>query len=90
MEHAKTIWEELGLPKLDPRPPWYGYSLGLWSEEAVSQANNATAGDHAKNAEYSGRKGVKVPKGGKFLPLKEKYLADELERFRTQAVKKEK
>ena len=43
-----------------------------------------------RNAEYSGRKGIKVPKGGKFMPLKEKYLADALERFRTQAVKKEK
>jgi hypothetical protein len=90
MEHAKGLWEELGLPKLTPRPPWYGYSLGLWSEDAVTQANNATAGDHALNAEYSSRKGVKVPRGGKFMPFKEKFLADELERFRAQAAKKEK
>jgi hypothetical protein len=62
--------------------------LGLWSDEAVTQANNATAGDHALNAEYSRRKGIKVPQGGKFLPLKEKYLADELETFREQATNK--
>jgi 4-hydroxy-3-polyprenylbenzoate decarboxylase len=88
MEHARGIWEELGLPKLEPRPPWHGYSLGLWSDEAVTQANNATAGDHALNSEYSRRKGIKVPQGSKFLPLKEKYLADELEKFREQAANK--
>ena len=88
MEHARGIWEELGLPKLEPRPPWHGYSLGLWSEEAVTQANNATAGDHALNGEYSRRKAIKVPQGSKFLPLKEKYLADELEKFREQAANK--
>ncbi|MBW2000666.1 MAG: UbiD family decarboxylase, partial [Deltaproteobacteria bacterium] len=33
MENAKKIWEELGLPKLTPKAPWYGYSLGQWNEE---------------------------------------------------------
>ena len=31
MERAKVIWEELGLPKLKPEAPWFGYSLGEWS-----------------------------------------------------------
>jgi len=30
MEHALAMWEELHLPKLKPRPPWHGYSLGEW------------------------------------------------------------
>jgi len=30
MERAKMIWDELGLPQLNPQPPWYGYSLGDW------------------------------------------------------------
>ena len=30
MERAKKIWEELGLPKLKPEAPWFGYSLGEW------------------------------------------------------------
>ncbi|HEV2008380.1 MAG TPA: UbiD family decarboxylase [Burkholderiales bacterium] len=30
MERAKAIWEKLGLPRLRPQPPWYGYSLGDW------------------------------------------------------------
>jgi UbiD family decarboxylase len=33
MERAKAIWEELGLPTLRPRAPWYGYDLGVWPEE---------------------------------------------------------
>ena len=33
MERAKAIWEELGLPKLKPESPWFGYSLGEWSPE---------------------------------------------------------
>jgi hypothetical protein len=85
MERAKIVWEELGLPKLEPRPPWHGYSLGLWSEEAVTQAKNATAGNHALNAEYSARQGIKVPPGGKFVELKEKHLAGELAKFRKNA-----
>ena len=47
MEEAKIIWEEqLGLPKLQPQAPWFGYSLGGWSEELERQANMATAGDY--------------------------------------------
>jgi 4-hydroxy-3-polyprenylbenzoate decarboxylase len=90
MERAKKIWEELGLPQLTPRPPWHGYSLGLWSDELVRQAENAVAGDHGKNAEYSKAKGVKVPKGAEFLELKEKYLADELRKFRKESAAKRK
>ena len=30
MENARGIWEELGLPRLSPQPPWHGYSLGDW------------------------------------------------------------
>src|SRR3984893_7258362 len=32
MEHARVMWEELGLPALKPQPPWHGYSLGEWDE----------------------------------------------------------
>jgi UbiD family decarboxylase len=30
MENARAIWEELGLPRLSPQPPWHGYKLGDW------------------------------------------------------------
>lgn len=46
MENAKGIWEELGLPTLKPRMPWYGYTLGVWSEEDKEEAQLALEGDH--------------------------------------------
>jgi UbiD family decarboxylase len=46
MERAKVIWEELGLPKLKPEAPWFGYSLGEWSPEFDQAAERATRGDY--------------------------------------------
>jgi UbiD family decarboxylase len=46
MENAKKIWEELGLPKLKPESPWYGYSLGEWPVELDAAAERATRGDY--------------------------------------------
>jgi 3-polyprenyl-4-hydroxybenzoate decarboxylase len=46
MELAKVIWEELGLPKLKPEAPWFGYSLGEWSADLDEAAARAVAGDY--------------------------------------------
>ena len=46
MESAKVLWEELGLPQLKPRMPWYGYSLGVWTKEDEEEAELALRGDH--------------------------------------------
>jgi 3-polyprenyl-4-hydroxybenzoate decarboxylase len=46
MERAKLIWEEMGLPKLKPESPWFGYSLGEWGEEFERQAELAVKGDY--------------------------------------------
>lgn len=46
MERAKKIWEELGLPKLKPEAPWFGYSLGEWSDELDEAADRAVKGDY--------------------------------------------
>ena len=46
MENAKAIWEELGLPALNPQAPWHGYSLGEWSEEFDEAARLATESDY--------------------------------------------
>jgi len=46
MERAQKIWEELGLPTLRPEQPWYGYSLGEWSEEFDEAAERAVKGDY--------------------------------------------
>ena len=51
IERAKAIWEEgLGLPKLKPETPWFGYSLGEWSPELDKSAEQATRGDYLDNA----------------------------------------
>lgn len=49
MERAKAIWEELGLPRLTPQVPWYGYSLGDWNETWERFAQNAVAGRWEEN-----------------------------------------
>src|SRR5215475_13734716 len=46
MEHARAIWEELGLPALKPEAPWHGYSLGEWSADMEVAAARATRGDY--------------------------------------------
>ncbi|HTP83353.1 MAG TPA: UbiD family decarboxylase [Alphaproteobacteria bacterium] len=46
MERAKQIWEELGLPALKPETPWFGYSLGEWSEDLDRAAERAVKGEY--------------------------------------------
>ena len=46
MEKARTIWEQtLGLPPITPEVPWFGYSLGDWSDDLDAEAEHAVAGD---------------------------------------------
>ncbi len=62
MERAKAIWEELGLPRLRPQPPWYGYSLGDWLPEWDEAAKRAVQGRYIENGRISQqhrRKGIK-------------------------------
>ncbi len=72
MEHAKKIWEELGLPTLHPQPPWHGYSLGDWLPQWDAAARRAVEGRYAENgraSEARRRKGVKPET--KFRPGKD-------------------
>ena len=46
MEHARAIWERLGLPPLTPQPPWHGYDLGHWPQELERQAELAATSDY--------------------------------------------
>ncbi|TMJ27381.1 MAG: UbiD family decarboxylase [Alphaproteobacteria bacterium] len=45
MQHARSIWEELGLAALNPQPPWHGYTLGDWSKQWEVYAQRAIAGE---------------------------------------------
>jgi UbiD family decarboxylase len=51
MERARDIWEELGLPPLKPKNPWFGYSLGDWHPELDEEAELAVRGDYWKTGE---------------------------------------
>jgi hypothetical protein len=44
MERARVIWEELGLPRLSPQPPWHGYDLGDWATVWDRYARRAVEG----------------------------------------------
>ncbi len=46
MEKAKRIWEELGLPKLTPKAPWFGYDLGEWNSGLEAMARRAVHGEY--------------------------------------------
>ncbi len=59
MEKAKQIWEELGLPKLSPKEPWHGYSLGYWTKENEEEAELALKGEHYQTGEKLARQRVK-------------------------------
>ena len=62
MERAKAIWERLGLPRLRPQPPWYGYSLGDWLPQWDAAAQRAVEGRYLENGRISEklrRKGLK-------------------------------
>lgn len=60
MERARKIWEELGLPALSPKPPWYGYSLGDWDEELEEEARLAVKGEYLRNGEKLKGRRVKL------------------------------
>jgi 4-hydroxy-3-polyprenylbenzoate decarboxylase len=63
MTRAKAIWEELGLPPLKLRPPWYGYSMGDWTEAWEAFARAAVDGRWMDNgrATYARRRAGVVP-----------------------------
>jgi 4-hydroxy-3-polyprenylbenzoate decarboxylase len=45
MEHARALWEELGLPALTAQAPWHGYTLDDWTDTWETFARRTTAGD---------------------------------------------
>ncbi|MDP2647576.1 MAG: UbiD family decarboxylase [Desulfobacterales bacterium] len=59
MEEARKIWEREGLPKLSPKTPWYGYSLGYWTEENEAEARLALEGRYYETGDKFGSNKVK-------------------------------
>lgn len=60
MERAKQIWEEEGLPNLTVAKPWYGYSLGYWTEEFEEEAELALKGQHFQTGEKLARQRIQL------------------------------
>jgi 4-hydroxy-3-polyprenylbenzoate decarboxylase len=60
MEHARGLWEELGLPALNAQSPWHGYTLDDWTDTWETYARRTTAGDW----EETGRETLKRQQRG--------------------------
>jgi 4-hydroxy-3-polyprenylbenzoate decarboxylase len=60
MEHARALWEELGLPALNAQAPWHGYTLDDWTDTWETFARRTTAGDW----EETGRETLKRQRRG--------------------------
>jgi UbiD family decarboxylase len=56
MEKAAEIWYELGLPKLRPERPWYGYDMGEWNQDLETMARRAVRGDYWQTGEIIAQK----------------------------------
>jgi UbiD family decarboxylase len=53
MERGLAVWNRLGLPPVRPQPPWFGYSLGDWTQDWADAAKRAAAGDYLENGRRS-------------------------------------
>lgn len=53
MENARKIWEELGLPRLAPVMPWYGYDLGEWNEHLEREAQLAVKSEYWETGKWA-------------------------------------
>jgi 4-hydroxy-3-polyprenylbenzoate decarboxylase len=63
MEHARTLWERLGLPPLAPQAPWHGYSLGVWDAAWDTYARRAVSGEWERSGAetFAARRGGLTP-----------------------------
>ncbi len=60
MENAMEIWQDLGLPPLNPKVPWFGSSLGFWPEEIADEAELAVKGEYYQTGEKVAKNRIKV------------------------------
>ncbi|MFH0914267.1 MAG: UbiD family decarboxylase, partial [Chloroflexota bacterium] len=60
MERARKIWEEEGLPPLQPKVPWFGTNLGYWPQEVEEEADLALKGEYYQTGEKLARNRIRV------------------------------
>ena len=73
MVRAKEIWQELGLPKLEPQEPWHGYLMGLWPENLDHEAELAARSEHEKVWEILRQTRVQVGEGETLKSMRAKW-----------------
>jgi 4-hydroxy-3-polyprenylbenzoate decarboxylase len=73
MVRAKEIWEELGLPNLEPQEPWHGYLMGLWPEDLEQEAELAAHSEHEKVWEKLRQTRVPVGEGETLKSMRAKW-----------------
>jgi 4-hydroxy-3-polyprenylbenzoate decarboxylase len=73
MVRAKAIWEELGLPRLEPQEPWHGYLMGLWPENLNQEAELAAHSEHERVWEILRRTRVQVGEGESLKSMRAKW-----------------
>jgi UbiD family decarboxylase len=73
MVRAREIWEELGLPKLEPQEPWHGYLMGLWPEDLAQEADLAAQSEHEKVWEKLRQTRVQVGEGETMKSMRAKW-----------------
>ena len=73
MVRARQIWEELGLPKLEPQEPWHGYLMGLWPEDLAREAELAAHSEHEKVWEKLRATRVQVGEGETMKSMRAKW-----------------
>jgi len=56
MEKARKIWERMGLAKLTPEMPWYGYDLGEWNDHLESQAKLAVKSEYWETGKWCAKR----------------------------------
>jgi 4-hydroxy-3-polyprenylbenzoate decarboxylase len=73
MVRAREIWEELGLPKLEPQEPWHGYLMGLWPDDLAQEADLAAQSEHEKVWEKLRQTRVQVGEGETMKSMRAKW-----------------
>jgi 4-hydroxy-3-polyprenylbenzoate decarboxylase len=60
MDEALRLWQKEGLPELELKEPWWGYTLGYWSPEDDENANLATNGEYYQTGDIYAQKRMAI------------------------------
>ena len=70
MEDALKVWQELGLPEVKPRNPWFGYSLGDWTQVSTDEAQLAVRGRYYETADKLATQQIHVKQGTRLSDIR--------------------